>query len=180
MKKFTNISNTTVGQPVEIKIDEKQLKIDEFKHQVMKLMDDFLVVRSFGVARPEILIPTKIVGKELFIEALQDLLSSQENKKMIQVLESLKNKTHDWQAIDEKIIELSTKPRDLKREIKIKEKIEKWSDDSLIFEICVKTYKNKLSEKEIEKIDQCLDRMIVIESDTSMKDKLKMFKDYFY
>ena len=50
MKKFTTISGAQVGQEKEVKIDEKAQKINELKFQIMKLMDDFLTIQSYGSA----------------------------------------------------------------------------------------------------------------------------------
>jgi hypothetical protein len=61
-------------------IKNEEVEEIEFKNMVMKLMDDILSIRSYGSARPEIMIPTQIVGKEMFVEALSDLISKKSKK----------------------------------------------------------------------------------------------------
>lgn len=96
MKKFTNISGSTVGiEPNPVEVSNEELKISHFKSEVLKLMNDFLSIRSYGSARPEIMIPTRIVGQEMFIEALTDLLAKKSNKQVIKTLESLKSRSND-------------------------------------------------------------------------------------
>lgn len=173
MKKFTNISNSTVGQPKEIKIDEKVEKVNNFKHQILKLMDDFLRIQSYGSARPEIMIPTSIVGKELFIEALQDLLKEKESKEIIQILESLKEKTRDWQAIDEKIDEITEYKINKKRVKKINDHIEKWGHDDDLYENMSSKFAEKLPDSVKLETFKTLEYMMNNSSSEFEIDKLK-------
>lgn len=176
MKKFTTISNTSVGQEKEIKVDEKQHKLENFKLQVMKLMDDFLTIQSHGSARPEIMIPTRIVGKELFVEALQDLLSQEENKKIIQILESVKQNSKDWKSIDDKIEELKETKRNIKIENKINSIVEKWGSDEGTLKVFLNEYTKNLKTDKKNQIINTLDKMIISEQFEEKKLKLELFR----
>lgn len=130
MRKFTNISGSVVGiEPKPIEISNEDLEINNFKSEVLKLMSDFLSIRSYGSARPEIMIPTKIVGQEMFIEALTDLLSQKSNKEVIKALESLKSENTDWMSIDNKIDDIKSISYDVKEEKKIYDILEKYGSD---------------------------------------------------
>lgn len=134
MKKFTTISNSKVGQksnPIKSSNEESS----NFKFAVMKLMDEILSIRSYGVARPEIMIPTKIVGKEMFVEALSDLINQENNKIKKEVLESLKSSNNDWKSIEDKIESIKDINIDRNECKKINEILEKYgtSEDDLIF-----------------------------------------------
>lgn len=177
MKKFSNISNVEVGKEPEVKIDEKAQKIQEFKHSVLKLMDDFLSIRSFGSARPEIMIPTQIVGKDLFVEALHDLLTQQENKEVVKLLESLKTEIKDWKAIDAKIDEIQSDKRNVIEERKIMQILERWNTDQDNLTVFLKQYKNKLSDSQIKSKSDCLERMIKNSTDKDIQTKLIIFRD---
>jgi len=130
MKKFSNVSNVFVGkEPKLVEPTKQEAEVIQFKNEVMKLMDDFLSIRSYGVARPEIMIPTKIVGKEMFVEALADLITSKSNKEQIKALESLKSTNKDWKSIEDKIDSIEDINIDLKESKKINDLIEKYSDE---------------------------------------------------
>lgn len=130
MKKFTNISGAKVGIENEVpRLSEHDIELNELKHSIMKLMDDFLSIRSYGVARPEIMIPTRIVGKEMFVEALTDLISQKESKKIIKALESLKTENKDWKSIEDKIDSIKVEDRDIMSEKSIMDILEKYGSD---------------------------------------------------
>ena len=91
MKKFSNITNQTVGQ--EPKVDTT--KIDEatvFKVRVMNLMEQFLSIQTYGpVDRYLRAGSITIKGKELFAEALLSLLDEKTIKEQTKLLEGLKS-----------------------------------------------------------------------------------------
>lgn len=179
MKKFTTVSGTTVGQEKEVKIDEKQQKSLEFKHKVMKLMDDFLTIRAYGSARPEIMMETRIVGKEMFVVALQDLLTSEENKDVIRILESIKENSRDWKAIDDKIAELESMKRNLKLESQISSLIDKWGDDKDTLELQANKMLEKMNETKKASWLEALNKMRVTNESTkaeSINLLLSVFK----
>ncbi len=149
MKKFTNISGSIVGQePIPVKITEEQSDINELKDSIFKLMDDFLTIRSFGSARPELMMPTKIVGKEMFVEALTDLLSQKSNKNVVKSLESLKSSNRDWKSIEEKIDSINMESINVKEEKKISEILEKYGSDEENLKFFLESYVKKLTSKQ--------------------------------
>lgn len=109
MKKFSNISNVKVSE--EPKIEVKQLNEEEmFKSKVMNLMEQLLSIRTYGpVDRYLRAGSIKVVGKEMFLEALMDLLKDKSSKDEKQILEALKGSVSDWEAIDSKIEEVNQK-----------------------------------------------------------------------
>jgi hypothetical protein len=109
MKKFSNISNVKVSE--EPKIEVKQLNEEEmFKTKVMNLMEQLLSIRTYGpVDRYLRAGNIKVVGKEMFLEALMDLLKDKSSKDEKQILEALKGSVSDWEAIDSKIEEVNQK-----------------------------------------------------------------------
>lgn len=109
MKKFSNISNVKVSE--EPKIEVKQLNEEEmFKAKVMNLMEQLLSVRTYGpVDRYLRAGNIKVAGKEMFLEALMDLLKDKSSKDEKQILEALKGSVSDWEAIDSKISEVEQK-----------------------------------------------------------------------
>jgi len=109
MKKFSNISNVKVSE--EPKVEVKQLNEEEmFKAKVMNLMEQLLSIRTYGpVDRYLRAGNIKVAGKEMFLEALMDLLKDKSSKDEKQILESLKSSVSDWVAIDSKISEVEKK-----------------------------------------------------------------------
>ena len=106
-KKFTNMSNQKVGQEPEIK-DIKINEEDLFKAKVMNLMDQLLSVRTYGpVDRYLRAGLIKISGKEMFTEALMDLMTDKSLKEQTKLLESLKSSVNDWETIDLRIDEVN-------------------------------------------------------------------------
>lgn len=159
MKKFTNISGSKVGQePIEIKLSNEELELSQFKKSIMKLMDDFLSIRSYGSARPEIMIPTKIVGKEMFVEALTDLISDKSSKDLVKSLESLKSTNKDWKSIEEKIDSIKKNNTDIKEENKIIQILEKWGSDEGTLINYLDNHISKLSE------DKLLEKYKIVEN----------------
>ena len=109
MKKFSNISNVKVSE--EPKVEVKQLNEEEmFKAKVMNLMEQLLSVRTYGpVDRYLRAGNIKVAGKEMFLEALMDLLKDKSSKEEKKILESLKGSVSDWESIDSKIDEVNQK-----------------------------------------------------------------------
>ena len=109
MEKFSNISNVKVSK--EPKVEVKQLNEEEmFKAKVMNLMEQLLSVRTYGpVDRYLRAGNIKVAGKEMFLEALMDLLKDKSSKEEKVILESLKSDISDWETIDSKIDEVNQK-----------------------------------------------------------------------
>lgn len=102
MKKFSKITGQKIYS--EPKIDSKIDESDSLKYSVLNLMDDLLKVEFYGpINRYQVAGTMKVAGKELFVEALLDLLNKNKGKDSIKLLESLKYKINDWKTIDEMI-----------------------------------------------------------------------------
>lgn len=103
MKKFSKISGSKVNEEPIIEIPKELSELESIRNGIFKLMDDFLTIRSYGSVSPVWRVPIKITGKEMFVEALIDLISDKSFKDQIKVLESLKSNSNDWMSIDNKI-----------------------------------------------------------------------------
>ena len=86
MKKFSNITNQSIGQEPKIdttKVDESTL----FKVKVMNLMNQFLSIQTYGpVDRYLRAGSIKIKGQELFTEALISLFDEKTIKEQTKLL----------------------------------------------------------------------------------------------
>lgn len=139
MKKFSKITNQTVGEkkPVERKLTE----VDIMRFKISNLMENYLRVQMYGpVDRHQRAGLVKVGGKELFLEALLSMLEEFSTDKNIKLLESMKSETSDWKLLDDKIEKLNLQLQTIKegkliphRE-KIKSIINKSKDKSVIFE----------------------------------------------
>jgi hypothetical protein len=109
MKKFSNITGQKIGEAPkteDVKINEEDL----FKSKVLNLMDQLLSIRTYGpVDRYQRAGNIKIAGKEMFLEALMDLLNSKSLKDQAKLLENLKVDIKDWNVIDSKIEDINNK-----------------------------------------------------------------------
>lgn len=109
MKKFSNITGQKVGEAPKIE-DVKINEEDLFKSKVLNLMDQLLSIRTYGpIDRYQRAGNIKIAGKEMFLEALMDLLSSKSLKDQAKLLENLKVDVKDWNVIDSKIEDVNNK-----------------------------------------------------------------------
>jgi len=136
MKKFSKITNVKVGQEPE----KKEVKMNEeesFRFALMTLMDKYLHIQTYGPIDRYLRAGTiKITGKDALAEALSELMLDKSTLEKTMLLESLKSKVGDWEAIDEKIEEVSTKWTTNKtakefatHQKKIEELLEKYGDD---------------------------------------------------
>ena len=136
MKKFSKITNVKVGQEPEIK-EIKMNEEESFRLALTTLMDKYLHIQTYGPIDRYLRAGTiKITGKEALAEALADLMSDKSTLEKTVLLESLKSKVGDWEAIDEKIQEVGTKwvtDKTAKEfsthKKKIEELLEKYGDD---------------------------------------------------
>jgi hypothetical protein len=148
MKKFSNITGQKVAQ--EPKIEIKITEADIFKSKVLSLMDDLLKVQMYGpITRYHVAGTMKVAGKELFLEALMDLLDDKSNGDKVKLLESLKSKINDWQTIDETIDQIKSEPTGLyKHKSIVKSMYNKYKNDKeLLIEQCEKSA-NKIKTAE--------------------------------
>ena len=134
MKKFSNISGYKVSEEPkakpEVKINEEEL----FRGKVMNLMDQLLSIRTYGpIDRYLRAGNIKVAGKEMFLEALMDLLKDKSSKDEKKILESLKSQIKDWEAIDSKIDEVEKEVSDFLRDNDLSDLLSLWQED--VFQI---------------------------------------------
>lgn len=102
MKKFSGITNETLGESKE----NEENELETLKSNIFFLIDGLLTVELCGPIRqysPQ----AKISGKDVFVNALLELISSKSGKDQIEILESLKSESKDWASIDYKIDKIS-------------------------------------------------------------------------
>jgi hypothetical protein len=178
MKKFSNITGQKVTE--EPKNEIKITEADIFKSKVMALMDDFLRVQLYGpITRYHVAGTMKVAGKELFLEALMDLLDTKSNGDKIKLLESLKSKITDWKVIDETIDILENEDVNLfKQRVSIKSLYNKYkSDFNLLIEQTEKSAnKIKSHENALLKYKAC--ESLLNESDYNPEIVEKMSEKY--
>jgi hypothetical protein len=148
MKKFSNITGEKVTEqkPVEVKVTDS----DVIKYGIMRLMDNYLNVQFYGpITRYRVAGTAKVVGKEIFVEALLDMLEEFSTKEKVKLLESMKNESNDWELLDNKISELQLQLESIKdsKLVTHKEKIKS---------LC-KRYKNK--EELLEQVDKSISKI---------------------
>lgn len=154
MKKFSKISGSKVSEEpkVEIKVNEEDL----FKVKVLNLMDQILSVRTYGpIDRYLRAGNIKISGKEMFLEALMNLLKDKSSKDEVKLLESLKSNIRDWEYLDSKIDEALNKIEDVESQNKIlshRNKIEQlfnnYGQDEELLMTMVDESCNKITDRE--------------------------------
>lgn len=156
MKKFSKITGVKISEEpkaVEVKsVNEEEL----FRAKVMNLLDRTLGVTTYGpIGRYQSAGAVKINGKDLFVEALLDLLQGDKLKEEIKLLESLKSKIKDWEAIDyqidEKLNQISNIEESQKLEShirRLKYLIENYSDEDLLLQV-VENTSQKIESEEI-------------------------------
>lgn len=153
MKKFSNITNQTVGQkPEEVKIiDENKL----FKYKLMSLMEQFLNIKTYGpVDRYLHQGSIEIGGRELLAEAILSMFDEKTIKEQTAILESLKATNKDWETIDNKIDELNSNKNDFKINYKVDTLLEKYTDDELLLQVLAEKVK---TVNELEILESYLD-----------------------
>lgn len=155
MKKFSNITNQKVGKEP----DTKEVKMNEeesFHLALMSLMDKYLHIQTYGPIDRYLRAGTiKITGKEALAEALSEFISDKSKFEKTMLLESLKSKVGDWEAIDEKIVEVENK----------------WTSDKFDKEFT--THKKRIEDL-LEKYGQ--DEEILIEMANRSAERIKSHK----
>ena len=147
MKKFSSITGQKVNEEPKVEITKQQEEMDMLKYGILKLMDNCLSIRSYGSARAELLNGSlAISGKEMFVEALLDLIDGKKSGEQVQTLESLKSESNDWRSIDKRIdeiVEKSKRPKLLQEHLpqvkKIKSFLETYSEDERFIDL-LETY----------------------------------------
>lgn len=186
MKKFSSISGEKVNEEPKIKVNKDELEFLALKASVIKLMDNYLSIRSYGSARSELLNNNfKISGKEMFAEALIEFLSDKTLQDQIKALESLKSENKDWKSIDNKVNDLHNKISDISvlRENasqvkKIKTFLETYGEDEK-FDLMLDTYTKRVKNGK-EAYLRSLAANKIIESKTNYsKEKLTQISEKF-
>ena len=143
MRKFSKISKEEISFEKNKKeiVKESDADLDLLKSGVRRLMDQYLGIQMYGpVTRHERAGSVKVVGQEIFLEALVDFLEEFTSKDKIKALESLKSSITDWKLIDDKIEEIkesSIEASDSKlvpARKKVKYLIDKFKDINLLKE----------------------------------------------
>ena len=178
MKKFSVVSNTEVPKN-EPKKETKKDFLD-IKYAIMNLMENYLTIRSYGSARAELLnSQLKIDGKEMFIEALLDMVNKITKDDKVQLLESLKNDIHDWKTIDIKIDEVKKEINDIELESKIKNEISKWGNSGNLSQIL----ENKVSKvnnlEYLNKVVNVCEKMELDRSNHSIRESIFIIKNTY-
>jgi len=165
---------------VEPKQEIKITEADVFKTKVLKLMDDFLKVQMYGpITRYHVAGTMKVVGQELFLEALMDLLDDKSNKDKVKLLESLKLKVQDWKMIDETIEEIESKPTGLyKHKLSIKNIYNKYKSDSELLYEQSKKSALKLKNKETVELKLKACDSLILENELNIELLSVISKSY--
>lgn len=156
MRKFSNISGVKVSEEIKPKVDFKINEEDLFKAKISNLLDQLLSIRTYGpIDRYLREGSIKIAGKEMFLEALMDLMKDKSSKDEIKVLESLKSYVKDWESIDNKIDEVGQrisesklKNKTINHRNKLKSLYNNYSQDEEMLLKMVEKSCNKITNKE--------------------------------
>lgn len=185
MKKFSNVSGAKV--PVQPTIDVKQKtqlnEKDIFAYNIFSLIDECLSIRSYGTVSPVLMMPVRITGKEMFVEALIQLLNEYNTKDQVKLLESLKETNTDWESIDNKINDITnsvyTKSQ-MKSVNKIKSLFEKYSDDTESLIMHLDNQCNKIKSKDVAfERYEAANKMFNDVNYKNIKDELKVISDKY-
>jgi len=148
MRKFSKYSKSPVGEePKQIKkINEE----DILKVRILNLMDQFLRVQTYGpVNRYQVAGLMKVSGKEIFLEALIDLMKNNESDRDVKILESLKSEVLDWKVIDSKIDQIRSKNNDLySQRLRLRSLCEIYRDDEEVLMEMIRLSSDKISDDE--------------------------------
>ncbi len=154
MEKFSKVTSTSSPE-IEEKITpktEKELEEERFKVEVSHLMDDLLSIRTYGpIDRYRRAGNTKISGKEMFIDALIDILKDRDVKVEKKVLERIKidnsyNKSIDLNIniLGQKIQESENRDKILSKKHRMESIYNKYGDDKDMFMRMIKESSNKM------------------------------------
>ena len=181
MKKFSNMSGQKVNEEPQVKISKEETEILELKTHIKFLLDNLLSIRSNGSARQELLNNSiTISGKDLFIEALVDLLDKKSINESLKTLESLKKDSNDWLTIDNKMNELNnlisdkdTLIQNQKQVKKITTFLEAYSDDER-FESILENYTNRIKNSREAYLRSLVAKKMIMDSNYSNYSKKQL------
>jgi hypothetical protein len=181
MKKFSNMSGQKVNEEPQVKISKEETEILELKTHIKFLLDNLLSIRSNGSARQELLNNSiTISGKDLFIEALVDLLDKKSINESLKTLESLKKNSNDWLTIDNKMNDLNnlisdkdTLIQNQKQVKKITTFLEAYSDDER-FESILENYTNRIKNSREAYLRSLVAKKMIMDSNYSNYSKKQL------
>lgn len=155
MKKFSKYTKSPVGEEVKeiVKVSEEDL----MKSKILKLMDNFLSIQMYGpVTRYAVAGTMKVSGKEIFLEALMDLLKGKKIDSEIRILESLKSEILDWETLDRKIEESKSKNIETYTQKMYLESLsDRWKDEEIILERITSGIDKLSKEEMVSRIEAC-------------------------
>jgi len=185
MKKFSSFSGEKVNQEPEVKLTKEQLEKKALKASIMKLLDNYLQIRSNGSVRKELYNNSiTIAGKEMVAEALIDLLSDKTYLDQIKALESFKSDNTDWISIDNKINQISEKivennSIDKIQVKKIKSFLDTYSNDKS-FETILEKYVSRIkSSDEANLRSVTAQKMMMSDKWSYSKNQLQLISEKF-
>lgn len=187
MQKFSNITGQNIPQEPIVEISKEEKEYKEMKMGILALMDNFLTIRSNGTPRQELVENNiKIDGKEMFAEALIDLIKGESKKENIKVLESLKSETKDWLVLENKIDQLHREIEFIKKEeTKLRKKniklfLETYSDDES-FDMMLEKYLSRiLNSKEAFEKANVAKSMIGKSNNSKLNQRLGIMTEGLY
>ena len=177
MKKFSNISGEKVA--IEPKVEIKKVNEQQIlKHKILELMEQFLVIRSYGpVDRHQRAGLIQIAGKEIFLEALMNLFNAKSLKDQAKLLEGLKSDITNWELLDNKVNEFNNiitgyelNEQKLLQKENILKLYQKYKDDSELLMIKVDESCKKITSEEIA-TDRAISSEILYK-----ENKIEIFK----
>lgn len=84
----------------ELNENKKDTNNEDIRYRLLDIIDKTLRIESYGSARKEILMTTKIVNKEMLVDEILRLFNLVSNDSIKESLNDLKNYNKDWYSID--------------------------------------------------------------------------------
>ncbi len=84
----------------ELNENKKDTNNEDIRYKLLDIIDKTLRIESYGSARKEILMTTKIVNKEMLVDEILLLFNIISNDSIKESLNDLKNYNKDWYSID--------------------------------------------------------------------------------
>jgi len=168
MKKFSKITGEKISKEPEVSNDITDY--DVLKYKIHSLMDSYLGVQMYGpITRYSVAGTVKVIGKEIFIEALMNVLEEFSSKEKVKLLESLKYQISDWNVIDGNIntinenINLISNSKLTTSKNKIKFFIEKYKNNDELFDK-IKSSSLKIKDTETLKLRSIAAKKMISEN----------------
>lgn len=84
----------------ELNENKKDTNNEDIRYKLLDIIDKTLRIESYGSARKEILMTTKIVNKEMLVDEILRLFNENSKDSIRESLNDLKNYNKDWYSID--------------------------------------------------------------------------------